>query len=322
MLLQGILFFVGAAALYLGAEWLVRGSSRLARSCGVSALVVGLTVVALGTSAPELVVSTTAAVRGQGGVAVGNVVGSNILNLALIIGVAALAGPLRVQMSLIFREAPLMVAAALTLPLLAWDGVVSRLDGLFLAAAFAGYLGFVVRSARGEPGSVKAEFAEFEAAEDRVPGRGTRLRDACIAAAGLVTLVVGAQLLVDAAVYFARSAGISEVVVGLTVVAIGTSLPELATSAVAAARGEADIALGNVIGSNIFNSLIILGAASLARPIGMERSLFLYEVPVMVAISIVFPVLAYTRRTLGRLEGGILVACYVAFTGVLLMRLG
>ena len=322
MLLQGILFFVGAAALYLGAEWLVRGSSRLARSYGVSALVVGLTVVALGTSAPELVVSTTAALRGQGGVAVGNVVGSNILNLALIIGVAALAGPLRVQMSLIFREAPLMVAAGLTLPLLAWDGVVSRLDGALLSLAFAGYLAFVVRSARREPGSVKAEFAEFEAAEDRAPERGTRLRDAGIAAAGLATLVVGAQLLVGAAVFFARSAGISEVVVGLTVVAIGTSLPELATSAVAAARGEADIALGNVIGSNIFNSLIILGAASLARPIGMERSLFSYEIPVMVGISVVFPLLAYSRRTLGRLEGGFLVVCYVAFTGVLLMRLG
>ena len=322
MLLQGILFCVGAAALYLGAEWLVRGSSRLARSYGVSALVVGLTVVALGTSAPELVVSTTAALRGQGGVAVGNVVGSNILNLALIIGVAALAGPLRVQMSLIFREAPLMVAAALTLPLLAWDGVVSRLDGALLSLAFAGYLAFVVRSARREPGSVKAEFAEFEAAEDRAPERGTRLRDTAIATAGLATLVVGAQLLVGAAVFFARSAGISEVVVGLTVVAIGTSLPELATSAVAAARGEADIALGNVIGSNIFNSLIILGAASLARPIGMERSLFSYEVPVMVGISIVFPLLAYTRRTLGRLEGGFLVVCYVAFTGVLLLRLG
>jgi cation:H+ antiporter len=322
MLLQGILFCVGAAALYLGAEWLVHGSSRLARSFGVSALVVGLTVVALGTSAPELVVSTTAALRGQGGVAVGNVVGSNILNLALIIGVAALAGPLRVQMSLIFREAPLMVAAGLTLPLLAWDGVVSRLDGALLSLAFAGYLAFVVRSARREPGSVKAEFAEFEAAEDRAPERGTRLRDAGLAAAGLATLVVGAQLLVGAAVFFARSVGISEVVVGLTVVAIGTSLPELATSAVAAARGEADIALGNVIGSNIFNSLIILGAASLARPIGMERSLFAYEIPVMVGISIVFPLLAYTRRTLGRLEGGFLVACYVAFTGVLLMRLG
>lgn len=322
MLLQGILFCVGAAALYLGAEWLVRGSSRLARSYGVSALVVGLTVVALGTSAPELVVSTTAALRGQGGVAVGNVVGSNILNLALIIGVAALAGPLRVQMRLIFREAPLMVAAALTLPLLAWDGVVSRLDGALLSLAFAGYLAFVVRSARREPSSVKAEFTEFEAAEDRAPERGTRLRDAGIAAAGLATLVVGAQLLVGAAVFFARSAGISEVVVGLTVVAIGTSLPELATSAVAAARGEADIALGNVIGSNIFNSLIILGAASLARPIGMERSLFSYEIPVMVGISIVFPILAYTRRTLGRLEGGFLVVCYVAFTGVLLMRLG
>ncbi|HEX2191411.1 MAG TPA: calcium/sodium antiporter [Longimicrobiaceae bacterium] len=320
MLLQAILFCVGAAALYLGAEWLVRGSSRLARSFGVSALVVGLTVVALGTSAPELVVSTIAAVRGQGGVAVGNVVGSNILNLALIVGVASLAGPMHVQMRLLHREAPLMVLAALTLPLLAWDGAITRLDGGLLAVAFLGYLAFVVRSARTEPPAVKRDFEAFEEAEDRAPAGGSRLRDAGIAAAGLATLVVGAQMLVDAAVFFARAAGVSEVVVGLTVVAVGTSLPELATSVVAALRGEADIAMGNIVGSNIFNSLIILGSAALARPILLDRALFAFEIPAMVAISVIFPVLAYTRRTLRRLEGAFLVACYVAFTGVLLMR--
>lgn len=319
MLVQAILFCAGAAALYFGAEWLVRGSSRLACSFGVSPLVVGLTVVALGTSAPELVVSTVAAVRGDGGVAVGNVVGSNILNLALIVGIAALLMPLQVQMRLVFREAPVMVAAGLTLPLLAWDGALSRLDGALLAACFAAYLVFVVRSARDEPEAVVAEYAEYEELRGHAEA-GTRVRDTALMVAGMAVLVVGAQLLVHAAVFFARVAGVSDVVVGLTVVAIGTSLPELATSVVAALKNEADIALGNAVGSNVFNSLIILGVAALARPIPVDRSLFDFEVPVMIAISVAFPVIAYVRRPLRRPEGAFLLACYTAFTGVLLIR--
>jgi cation:H+ antiporter len=320
MLLQTILFCVGAAGLYFGAEWLVRGSSRLACSFGVSPLVVGLTVVALGTSAPELVVSTLAALRGDGGVAVGNVVGSNILNLALIVGVAALLMPLQVQMRLVFRESPVMVAAALSLPILAWDGLLSRVDGAILAAAFAGYLVFVVRSARHEPEAVQAEYAEFGELQGHVSETETRGRDTGLLLVGLAVLAVGAQLLVDAAVFFARAAGVSDAVVGLTVVALGTSLPELATSVVAALKKEADIALGNAIGSNVFNSLIILGTASLARPIVVDRALFDFEVPVMLAVSIVFPLLAYARRPLRRPEGAFLLACYAAFTGVLLVR--
>ncbi|HEV2150253.1 MAG TPA: calcium/sodium antiporter [Longimicrobiaceae bacterium] len=320
MLLQAILFIVGAAGLYFGAEWLVRGSSRLACSFGVSALVVGLTVVALGTSAPELVVSTLAAIRGDGGVAVGNVVGSNILNLALIIGVAALLMPLQVQMRLIFREAPVMVAAALTLPILAWDGALSRVDGALLAVAFAGYLAFVIRSARHEPEEVLAEYAEFKELQGHGSEASTRLRDTGLLVVGLAVLAVGAHLLVEAAVFFARAAGVSDVVVGLTVVAVGTSLPELATSVVAALKKEADIALGNAIGSNVFNSLIILGTASLARPIVVDVAIFDFEVPVMLAISIAFPLLAYARRPLRRPEGAFLLVFYAAFTSVLLVR--
>lgn len=319
MLVQALLFTLGAAALYYGAEWLVRGSSRIARSFGISALVVGLTVVAFGTSAPELLVSTIASVRGQGGVAVGNVVGSNVLNLALIVGAAAVLSPLRVQMSLILREAPLMVAAALTLPLLAWDGDLSRLDGVILGVAFAGYLAFMVHSARREPHAVEAQFEEYGVQEGLEP-RGSRVRDLALLGVGLAVLVAGAQLLVGSAVYFARAAGVSELVVGLTVVAIGTSLPELATSVVAAARGEADIALGNAIGSNIFNSLLILGAAALARPIAVDESLFFFEIPAMLAVSALFPLLAYTRQRVARTEGAVLLACYVAFTAVLLVR--
>jgi len=322
MLFQALLFFAGATALYFGAEWLVRGASRIARSFGISALVVGLTVVAFGTSAPEMVVSVLAALEGQGGVAVGNVVGSNILNLALIVGTAAVIAPLRVEMRLILREAPLMVVAALLLPLLAWDLNLSRVDGGVLAVAFAGYLAFVLRSARDEPPVVEEKYEEMEAEAGLKPEEGSRLRDLALVAVGLGGLVVGAQLLVGAAVFFARAAGISEVVVGLTVVAIGTSLPELATSVLAAARKEADIALGNAIGSNIFNSLIILGAAALARPIRVDEALLAFEIPVMVGVSALFPLMAYTRRTLARPEGAVLLACYLVFLGVLLARAG
>lgn len=318
MLFHALLFLAGAAALYFGAEWLVRGASHLARSLGISQLVVGLTVVALGTSAPELVVSTVAAVRGQGGLAFGNVVGSNVLNLALILGLAAVIHPLKVDGRLVIREAPIMIAASIFFPLLAWDLRLSRTDGLLLLAAFAAYLLYVVRSAVRESAATPSPpDAAGDCADAPEPGR-SRLRSGGLVVAGTVVLVTGAQGLVEAAVFFARSLGISELIIGLTVVAIGTSLPELATSLVAAARHEADIALGNAIGSNIFNSLLILGVAALAHPVPVSGGALSLEVLAMIGISILFVVLAYTRRTLAQWEGAVLLAGYVAFTAALL----
>jgi cation:H+ antiporter len=320
MLIQVLFFALGLAGLYFGAEWLVRGASRIARSLGISALVVGLTVVAFGTSAPELVVSVFAAVNGQSDVAVGNVVGSNILNIALIMGVAAIIYPVRVQVRLLMREGPVMVLAGLTLPLAAWNGTVGRGDGALLLVAFAGYIAYAIHGARGETASAEAEFASFEEAGGLGPAVGGRLVNLGLVAAGIVVLVLGARLLVTSSVYFARSAGISELVVGITVVAIGTSLPELATSVVAAMRREMDIAVGNIVGSNVFNSLAILGTAASVRPLTAHPDLMSFEIPVMVGFSILFLPLAYTGRRLGRLEGTLLVCGYLVFTVVLIVR--
>lgn len=320
MLLQAVFFVVGLVALYYGAEWLVKGASRLARAAGIGPLVVGLTVVAFGTSAPELVVSTVAALRGQGDIALGNVVGSNILNLALIVGATAALTPLAVQMRLIFREAPIMIGASLLVPALAWDGMISRLDGVVLLVCFVGYLVFVIRSSRDEPEAVHEQFGDYDEREGAEAPRVSTPVNVALVVVGIAVLVLGAQLMVGAAVFFARAAGVSELVVGLTVVSIGTSLPELATSVVAAIRKEADIALGNAIGSNIFNLLPILGVAALAAPLRADHALFAFEMPVMVAVAVAFPLLAFTRRRLGRVEGGVLLAGYVTFVAVLLVR--
>jgi cation:H+ antiporter len=320
VLLNVGLFLLGLLALFLGAEWLVRGAARLARSFGVSALVVGLTVVAFGTSAPELVVSSVAAARGQTDVAVGNVVGSNIANIALILGLAALVTPLRVQMRLITREMQFMLVASVLLPLLALDGTVSHRDAAMLLVGFGGYLLFVMRTAPSEPATANADYQDFEAARGLAPSRMDRARDLALVTIGLGLLLLGAHLLVESAVFFARRAGISELAIGLTVVAVGTSVPELATSLIAAYRKQADIAVGNVVGSNIFNILAILGVAGLVRPLPLASSMFGFDLPVMIGLAIVLPVLSRTGMRIGRVEGGLLLLAYIAFTVALLVR--
>jgi cation:H+ antiporter len=321
MFIAALQFVAGLVALYYGADWLVRGAGRLARRFGVSALIVGLTVVAFGTSAPELVVSGFAAGRGQGDVAVGNVIGSNIFNVLAILGATALIFPIMVQSSLVRRELPIMLGASLLLPLVVLDGSLSRLDGFMLLAAFATYLGLMIWLARKGSG----EIALLASVDDDLIGgdeqEGAPLgRNIMLIAAGLVTLVAGARLLVDSSVFFARAAGLSELVIGLTIVAAGTSLPELATSAVAALRREADIAIGNVIGSNIFNMLAVLGIASSITPIPFDAALFRFELPVMVAGSVALLPLALTRGRLERWEGALLLLGYAAFLVVLFMR--
>ena len=317
------MFAGGLAALYYGAEWLVRGAARLARALGISAIVVGLTIVAFGTSAPELIVTILAGARGQPDVAVGNVVGSNIVNIGLILGVSAAISVVRIQAGLILREMPIMVVAALALIAFGADGVISRVDGALLFAGLIAFVLYMLRSARrGEPTPVlEAEFEEFEQKEDMVPtaamGRG---RDILLILIGLVALVVGAELLVRAAVSVARAAGVSELVIGLTIVSVGTSLPELATSVVAAMRREADIAVGNVVGSNIFNVLAVLGIAPLFQPIAVARSLYDLEMWVMLAFSLLLPILCRSGLRLARIEGGLLVAGYLAFIWALLVR--
>jgi cation:H+ antiporter len=319
VIVNGIYFVIGLLMLYYGADWLVAGAARLARRMGTSPLVVGLTVVAFGSSAPELLVGIVASLTGQSDVVLGNVVGSNILNVALILGIAALVHPLRVGMRILSREVPLMVAFTVMAVALMLDGAIGRGDGVILLVAFVGFLWFVLRAARSESPEVAQEWVQFEATR-RGEVAGTAWRDVGLMALGMVGLVVGAVLLVTSSVFFARILGVSEVVIGITVVAIGTSLPELATCVVAALRSEPDIALGNAVGSNIFNLVSILGVSAVIRPIPVGRELLEFEVPAMILFAVILVPLAWRGRVLGRGSGIILLGGYVAFTGILAAR--
>lgn len=319
MLINSVYLVLGLVALYLGAEWLVRGAARLARRLGVSPLVVGLTIVAFGSSAPELLVGVVASVQDRGEVVLGNVLGSNILNIALILGVAALVRPLRVGMRLLSREAPLMVAVSLLVAVLMLDGALGRFDAGVLLVGIVAFLAVVPFAAGSESPEIEREYVQFEEAERGGKPR-SMARDVWLMVIGLVGLVLGAQLLLTSAVFFARLAGVTEVVIGLTVVAIGTSLPELATCVVAAYREESDIALGNAVGSNLFNLLSILGVSALIRPVPVRSELFEFEIPAMLIFAVLLVPLAWHGRVLGRLAGATLLLGYLVFTGVLILR--
>jgi cation:H+ antiporter len=316
LLLDLLIFLAGLIALYFGAEWLVGGASRLATSYGIAPLVVGLTVVSFGTSAPELVVSGLASWRGSGDIAVGNVIGSNIANIALILGVAAVIRPLTVQRGLVVRDVPIMIATAVLLQLLMFTGLITRIEGAGLLVVFVLYMVHLMRDARKEAGAARALLDQLPEGAP-VPNRR---RDLLLILGGTVGLVIGAQLLVGAASAIARDFGISEVVIGLTLVAFGTSVPELAASVVASLKGEAQIVLGNVIGSNIFNVTLILGAASMLRPIPVAPSVARVEGPIMVVLSLGLLPLILTRRRVSRWEGALLVLGYTGFVAWLFVR--
>ena len=306
---------LGGVALIAGAEGLVRGASRIATAAGISPLVIGLTVVALGTSAPELAVSIQAAASGRPELAFGNVVGSNILNVLLILGVSAVIIPLVVARQLVRLDVPLMIGASAALLLFSLDGRITRFEGLLLVAALAGYLAFLVLQTRREQAA-----AGPDAPPAPLGARGWTLNLA-FAIGGLALLVVGARFLVDGASSLARAAGLSELVVGLTVVAVGTSLPEIATSIIAAARGERDIAVGNVVGSNIFNILGVLGLASAVAPAGMtvSRAALGFDLPVMIAVAVATLPIFFTGSMIARWEGWLFLVYYAAYTGYVLL---
>jgi cation:H+ antiporter len=304
------LLVVGVVVLYFGAEWLVRGAARLAGSLGVSAMVVGLTVVSFGTSAPELVVSTVAALGGNADLAVGNVIGSNLANIGLILGLSALIAPLDVKSRVVWREMPVMVLVTLALYPLAWDGELSVGDGVLLLLALVAYLGFVFQSIETEAPKIFGEYEKYVRAS--MDGRpSVRAKDVALIVWGSACLVVGGYVIVEGALGVATALGISQVVIGLTVVAVGTSLPELATSLVAASRGQADIAVGNVIGSNIFNLAAILGSAAVLEPIAIPPHVLSRELPALLVLSLIlFPLLRSEWR-IQRWEGALLVGAYI-----------
>lgn len=304
---------LGLVLLYFGGEWLVRGASALATRLGVSPLAIGLTVVAFGTSAPELVVSLQAALSGASDIAVGNVVGSNIANIGLILGLAAVIQTLEVHANIIRVDVPLMIAAALLLLAMLADGAVSRVEGALLLTGLITYVGYTLWQSRRESADIQAEFAAGSRRD-----QGSVLHHLLLIGLGLAALVGGGKALVGAAVTLAAGFGVSEAVIGLTIVAIGTSLPELAASTIAALRGQGDIALGNVIGSNLFNVLGILGVTASVTPLP-RGGVDWVTLGVMLAFALVLWPFALSQRRLVRLEGALLVAAYAGYIGWLAM---
>ena len=314
-LMTYVYLIAGLALLVAGAEVLVRGAAKLAAQFGIPPLIIGLTVVAFGTSAPETAVSVQAALNGSGDLAIGNVVGSNIANVLLILGMTALVAPLIVSRQLIRLDVPIMIGASLLTFGLAWDGSLSTLDGAVLFSGVIAYTLFLIISSRKDKADEDDEFAkEFGLNEPAKPYAWAINLGLIIA--GLVLLVTGSNLLVEGAVTMARSLGISELVIGLTVVAVGTSLPELATSVMAAIKGERDIAVGNIVGSNIFNLLCVLGLASLVspNPINVAANALAFDFPVMIAVAVACLPIFFAGYRINRWEGLLFLTYYVAYT--------
>lgn len=318
MFIDLLLFCAGLTLLYFGAEWLVSGSSSIALRLGITPLIVGCTVVAFGTSAPELVVSIAAVMGGNDDISVGNIVGSNVANLALILGTAALIRPMHVQSNVIRREYPIMLGASILLIVLGYDGFLSRTDGVILLSAMACYIGYMIWIARAEMAQGKE--VTFEELDDIDPNRGSNKVDLARVVLGIIGLAVGAQLMVNSAVNIAQSVGVSDLIIAISVVAIGTSLPELATSVVAAMREEADISVGNVVGSNVFNSLLVLGAAAAIAGIKVGTDVIRWDFWAMLIVTVVVWPIMWTSRTIKRWEGAVLLVGYVSYMVWIFLR--
>jgi len=326
MLLYIAICLVGFVLLYFGAEWLVKGSSSLARSLGVTPIVIGLTVVAFGTSAPELVVSLISSIKGKSMIAVGNVVGSNICNIALVLGLSALFNPIKSDPSVIRRDIPIMLAISLYLLVLSFNSTLGRIEG---ATLFAGIIAYTFMNyylakketrdaAGGEmPGAIESELEE-------IGYIASRSKQILLVVVGIAGVVGGAQMVVESAVYIMTQLGVSEKFIGLTIVAFGTSLPELATSMVAAMRGEMDISIGNLVGSNVFNIMSVLGVASLVRPIlipgGFFESGLWIDYLVMLFTSFLPWLLMRRTYTVNRKGGAMLLVCYVGYLTYLIIQ--
>jgi cation:H+ antiporter len=302
----------GFVFLWLGAEALVNGASRIAHRLGISKVVIGLTLVAFGTSLPELLVCVTAAFRGTPDIALGNVVGSNIANVGLIIGVAAVIAPLVAGRPLRARDLPWAIVAALLVGAFALTGQFGRLAGLLMLALFTGYMVHLFRTETNGPAAQRTR-------EPDPPAGGVAL-EALMAVAGFAMLLIGAPLLVDGATAVARALGISELVIGLTMIAVGTSLPELATAVVASARRHPELILGNVVGSNIFNLLLVLAMTSVVFPVPVGAVALRQDIPVMIGFSLVLLAVCLGGRRVSRVEGGALLTLYLAYTAWLFMR--
>ncbi|MHA6492573.1 calcium/sodium antiporter [Pseudomonas borbori] len=320
-LMTFVYLIAGLILLVAGAEVLVRGAAKLAAQFGIPPLIIGLTVVAFGTSAPETAVSVQAALDGKGDLAIGNVVGSNIANVLFILGLTALIAPLIVSRQLIRLDVPIMIGASLLTMGLAWDGSLSKLDGAVLFGGILTYTAFLIVSSRKDKAAAEDDEFTKELGLDETPKPYGWVINAALVLGGLVLLVAGSNFLVEGAVNLARALGLSELVIGLTVVAIGTSLPELATSVMAAIRGERDIAVGNIVGSNIFNLLCVLGLASLVSPLPIQiaANALAFDFPVMIAVAVACLPIFFSGFRINRWEGLLFVVYYVAYTVYLVL---
>jgi cation:H+ antiporter len=312
--LAAILLVVGLVILWKAADLLVSGAVALAQMLGVSPLVVGLTVVAMGTSAPEVAASIAAAVRGQGDVAIGNVYGSNIANLALVGGLAALIRPLAIQKQTLRYQIPVMLLVALLLWPILHNLDLARMEGVLLLAVFAALISLTVYFARRQ----KLHTTVAQGQDDSGAGRDMK-KSILFVVIGLAGLAVGADITVRGAVFIGDKIGLSKAVIGLTIIAIGTSLPELATCVVAAIKGQHDISIGNLVGSNVFNTLLVVGTAGAVRPFGIVQRLAATDYWIMIAVSGGFAVLVILgKRVINRLSAVVLLAGYAAFIVYLL----
>ncbi len=303
MILTYLLFVIGLLGLFFGGEYLVRGASSIARTYRISPMVIGLTIVGFGTSAPELLVSVQAALAGQPAIAIGNVLGSNIANILLILGISAVIAPLILPMRKLWRDLGFMLLATAVIWAMLLDGGITRLDGVLLLAGLIVFVAVAFLTGKAEP-------------DDALPLPPV-WQAALMTLGGLVVLVIGARLLVDSATTIARTYGISEAVIGLTIVAVGTSLPELATSVVAALRKQTEIAVGNIVGSNIFNIFGILGLTAVIAPIPAEARFVSIDMPWAAAAAIGLTVVAALMGGLPRIAGVVLLAAYGGYLALM-----
>lgn len=317
-MLDVLFVVIGIIGLVWGGNWLVTGSARLAESFGVPRLIVGLTIVAFGTSSPELLVNLSAVLNGSTELALGNVVGSNISNIGVILGISGLIAPIMVQASLIRREIPIMIGVAILTLVLSLDSQLGRMDGIIFIIGFLMFNGLMIWLTLRDQNSQHApDVGEFTAQEIRVINR---LLEAGRLLAGLIILVIGANLTVQGAINIARALYISELIIGVTLVAVGTSLPELMASLIAAIRKESDLAIGNVVGSNIINILLILGSTAVIKSVDVPVSVLRFDLLVMIMFSLVLLPLAWTGQKLARWECGVFLAGYIGFVIVTLTR--
>lgn len=319
-------FFYLAAGLVIltaGAEMLVKGSSRLALAAGISPLAVGLTIVAYGTSTPELVVSMQAAFAGQADIALGNAVGSNVFNILFILGVSAVIAPLVVTQKLIRIDVPIMIGVSILLWVLALDGRIGRGDALLLTAGIVAFTVFSIVQSRREEAAIRAEYEQGIGSPDQEKKKKSGwIVNLILIAAGLAGLALGAKWFLEGAVTLARGLGISDLVIGLTLVAAGTSLPEVATSILATIRGQRDIAIGNVVGSNIYNVLAILGLTAFVPEGGLKvaPSMIAFDIPFMTAVAFACLPIFVSGHRINRWEGLLFLAYYILYTVYLYLK--